>query len=135
VIANGSSEDILLRIANNETVGTRFTPTMSAVESRKRFILSGVRAGTLVVDAGAIRALTKGGSLLPAGIIQVTGEFSRGDIISICDDEGHETARGLVNYNDVDCHKLCGRQSSEIGNIIGYFYGDEIIHRSNMVLL
>jgi len=124
-----------LRITRREAVGTRFTPTMSAVESRKRFILSGGMVGSLTVDAGAGRAIARGGSLLPAGLVSVSGEFGRGETLSIHDPAGREIARGLVNYNYTDCSRLCGRQSREIEAILGYFYGDEIIHRSNMVLI
>jgi glutamate 5-kinase len=135
VIARGDAPDVLLRITAGEAVGTRFTPTMSAVESRKRFILSGGKAGSLMVDAGAARAIARGGSLLPAGLVSVSGEFGRGETLNIHDPAGREIARGLVNYNHADCARLCGRQSREIEAILGYFYGDEIIHRSNMVLI
>jgi len=135
VIARGKSPDILLRILRDEPVGTYFTPTMSALESRKRYILTGGKAGRLQVDPGAVSALFQGRSLLPAGLADVTGEFNRGETVSICDPEGREIARGLVNYNHVDCCNLRGRQSQEIEALLGYFYGDEIIHRNNMVLI
>ncbi len=135
VIAHGTAKDILLRILNGESVGTRFTPITSAVESRKRFILAGDRAGKLVVDLGAARALLGGGSLLPAGLVAVHGDFSRGETISVYDPQGHEIARGLVNYNHIDCQKLSGRQSQDIEATLGYFFGDELIHRNNMVLI
>lgn len=135
VIARGNSPDVLLRIARNEPAGTRFTPTTSAIESRKRFILAGGEAGKLTVDQGAMRALAHGSSLLPAGLTGVTGEFDRGETLCVCGPEGREFARGLVNYNSVDCLKLCGHHSREIETILGYFYGDEIIHRNNLVLL
>ena len=135
VIARGESEDVLLRIVRAEQVGTRFTPTMSAMESRKRYILTGGRAGKLVVDQGAASALRQGSSLLPAGLVEVVGEFNRGETLSICGLDGREIARGLVNYNHNDCQSLRGRKSHEIETLLGYFYGDEIIHRSDMVLI
>ena len=135
VIARGDAPDVLLRIAGDEPVGTRFTPTRSAIESRKRFILSGKKAGKLTIDQGAVRALAGGSSLLPAGLVEVMGKFERGDTLSVCRPDGSEIARGVVNYNNVDCSKLCGRHSREIENALGYFYGDEIIHRNNLVLL
>ncbi len=135
VIARGSAPDIILQIMQGEEVGTRFSPTISAVESRKRYILTGGKAGKLTVDRGAVKALQHGGSLLPAGLVEVNGEFSRGEILSVCDPGGREIARGLVNYNHHDCIKLCGCQSAEIEARLGYYYGDEIIHRSNMMLI
>lgn len=135
VIARGDAPDVLIRIAKNEPLGTRFTPTTSAIESRKRFILSGEKISQLIIDHGAMRALVKGGSLLPAGLVEVKGEFERGDTLSVCGPDGSELARGVVNYNSADCVKLCGRQSREIEESLGYFYGDEIIHRNNLVLL
>ncbi len=135
VIARGKSPDILLRILREEPVGTYFTPTMSAMESRKRYILTGGKAGRIQVDPGAVAALFQGRSLLPAGLVDVTGEFNRGETLSVCDLDGREIARGLVNYNHIDCCNLRGRQSQEIEALLGYFYGDEIIHRNNMVLI
>jgi glutamate 5-kinase len=135
VIARGSAPDVLLRIAQNEQIGTQFTPTTSAVESRKRYILAGGEAGVLTVDQGAVQALKRGSSLLPAGIVKITGDFDRGETLSVYTPEGHEFARGLVNYNSLDCVKIRGHHSSEIEAILGYFYGDEIIHRDNLVLL
>ncbi len=135
IIARGSEPEILARILQNEPLGTTFTPTTSSVESRKRFILTGGKVGKLIIDEGAALALTRGGSLLPAGLKAVSGTFSRGDNLSVCSEEDQEIARGLVNYNHQDCARLCGRQSHEIEPLLGYFYGDEIIHRSNLVLL
>jgi glutamate 5-kinase len=135
VIADGRAPDVLLKIVRNEPIGTRFSPTISAVESRKRYILTGGRAGRLTVDKGAASALLQGGSLLAAGLIEVNGEFNRGETLSVCNSDGVEIARGLVNYNHLDCRKLSGRQSSEIEALLGYYYGDEIIHRNDMVLI
>ncbi len=135
VIAQGKAPDILLRVIHDEPAGTYFTATMSAVESRKRFILTGGKSGRLRVDKGAVSALLQGRSLLPAGLVEVSGEFSRGETLSICDENGREIARGLVNYNHIDCQKISGRQSFEIEGELGYFFGDEIIHRNDMVLI
>ena len=135
VIACGTVPDVIPRILSQESIGTRFTPTTSAVESRKRFILAGGQGGKLTVDAGAGRALAQGSSLLAAGLIGVTGEFERGETLSVILPEGREIARGVVNYNHNDCIKLCGRHSSEIESTLGYSYSDVIIHRNNMVLL
>jgi glutamate 5-kinase len=135
IIASGSIPEILGRIVENEPIGTRFTPITSSVESRKRFILSGGKAGKLVIDIGAAEALARGGSLLPVGLKGVSGTFSRGANLSVCNEEDQEIGRGLVNYNHHDCTRLRGLKSHEIEAILGYFYGEEIIHRSNLVLL
>ena len=138
VIARGSEPDAILRLAHGEALGTRLLPVINKVESRKRYILSGSlsgRANELTVDAGAARALARGGSLLPAGLTQVAGEFERGDTVRVAGPSGKLVAAGLSNYTSADLLKLSGRQSSEIETILGYTFGDEVIHRSNMVLV
>jgi len=138
VIAQGSEPDVLLRLANNEAIGTRLLPAVNKLEGRKRYILSGShggRAGELVVDDGAARALTHGGSLLPAGLIRVSGDFERGDSVRIVPPDGRTLAAGLTNYSSADLLQICGHRSAEIENILGYTFGDEVIHRSNMVLV
>lgn len=135
VIASGSVSNGLLRIVAGEDLGTRFLPTVTAVESRKRFILSGGQAGHLLIDAGAAQALKKGRSLLPVGLLESKGNFDRGETVAIFQSEDREIARGLVNYDARDCEKICGHKSDEIEKILGYFYGEEIIHRNNLVLL
>jgi len=136
VIAAGGEKDIITQLAAGEALGTRFTPISTALEGRKRYILTASDApGTVDVDPGAARALNKGGSLLPVGISAVRGDFERGDTVRVCDDAGAEIARGLVNYRAEDLKRIRGRQSAEIEAILGFFYGDEVIHRNNMVLL
>jgi glutamate 5-kinase len=135
VIAAGHLPDVLLLVVAGVSIGTYFTPTVSSVESRKRFILSVEDRGKLIVDAGAYGALLKGSSLLPAGLIEVHGKFDRGDAVVLCQEEGKEIGRGLVNYNVDDCQVLCGCQSKDIESLLGYFYGDEIIHRDNLIIL
>jgi glutamate 5-kinase len=136
-IARGSDPDIVLRLFNGEPVGTFFHPVSTAMESRKRFILmSGGRpAGSVTVDAGAARALRDGGSLLPVGITAVAGEFERGDTVTVCDVAGAELARGLTNYAKDHLALIAGRQSTEVEALLGFTYGDEVIHRNDMVLL
>ncbi len=136
VIAKGSDPDVLLNLADGESVGTRFHPVTTAVESRKRYILSGGRAtGALVVDDGAVLALRQGGSLLPVGVRSIEGAFERGDSVQIIAQSGREVARGLVNYASADLGKICGEKSDNIEKILGFAYGDEVIHHNNMVLL
>jgi glutamate 5-kinase len=135
VIASGSEADILTRLAHGEAIGTLFRPTASLLENRKRYILAGAPVGRLEVDAGAERALRRGGSLLPVGLRHVEGEFERGDAVRVCGPQGRELARGLVNYTAGDLARVCGQQSDRIEAILGYRYGDEVIHHNDMVLL
>ncbi len=136
VIAAGGEPDVLQRVVNGERLGTRFTPLISTMESRKRYILAGMRsAGRVQVDAGAIQALRRGGSLLPVGVTAVEGGFERGDTVRILDPAENEAALGLVNYSSKDLQVLLGRQSAEIESLLGYTYGDEVIHHNNMMLL
>jgi glutamate 5-kinase len=136
IIARGSDPDIILQLAAGEMMGTRFAPVASAVESRKRFLLAGGRPrARLVVDDGATQALHNGGSLLAVGVAQVEGSFQRGDAVRVLDCQGKEIARGLVNYAAVDLRRIMGRHSSEIEKVLGFAYGEEVIHRNNLVLL
>jgi glutamate 5-kinase len=135
VIACGSAPDALLRLARGEELGTRFLPVINKLEGRKRYILSGSRAAAeLEVDAGAARALLRGGSLLPAGVVRVSGDFERGDTVRVVGPNARPLAVGLSSYPSVDLAQLRGKQSAEIETILGYTFGDEAIHRNNMVL-
>jgi len=136
VIARGSEPDVLPRLVAGEALGTRVLPVVNKLEGRKRYILSGSRAhGEIDVDAGAARALAHGGSLLPAGIVRVQGEFERGDTVRVVRPEGKTMAVGLSSYPSDDLAQLCGRQSADIEGILGYTFGDEAIHRNNMILI
>ena len=136
VIAKGTEPNVLPRIANNERIGTRFAPVISALESRKRYILAGRLApGQITVNEGAASAIIRGGSLLPIGITQVSGDFDRGDTVRILNESGNELARGITAYSEADLARLRGRHSDEIESLLGYDYGDEVIHRNDLVLL
>jgi glutamate 5-kinase len=136
IIANGAIENIIPRLVTGEQLGTRFLPVSSAIEGRKRYLLAGSNThNKIIVDDGAVQALQKGGSLLPVGVLQVKGNFERGDTVKVADQAGIEIARGLVNYNAVDIHNIRGHQSTEISGLLNFAYGDEVIHRNNMVLL
>ncbi len=136
IIASGELPDILLRIANSEQVGTCIMPLVDALESRKRYMLAGVgKVGSVMVDAGAKKALLKGGSLLPVGIKKVSGGFDRGEIITVLDEKENPVALGMVNYSARDVKKIMGTQSGQIENVLGFVIGDEVIHHNNMVLL
>jgi len=136
VIAPGEEANVLTRLAAGETIGTRFHPSVTAVESRKRYILTGGNArGAVSIDAGAARALRKGGSLLAVGMTAVEKDFDRGDPIRILSADGSELARGITNYTSTDLRRILGRKSDEIESILGYYYGDEVVHHNNLVLL
>lgn len=136
VIAHGSEPNVLSRLVDGERLGTRFAPLISALESRKRYILSGQLApGQIMVNEGAAAALKRGGSLLPVGITQVSGEFDRGDTVRVLDQNRRELARGIASYSSADLTRLRGRHSDEIESLLGYDYGDEVIHRSDLILL
>ena len=136
VIACGGEPDILLRISTGEAVGTQFPPKTTTLEGRKRYVLASGRAlGALQIDKGAVKALQNGGSLLPVGLVKVKGSFERGDTVSVLGLSGQEIARGLVNYASTDLINISGQQSDLIEKILGFAYGEEVIHRNNMVLL
>lgn len=135
-IAEGKAPDTLLRIAAGESVGTRFEAEAAHIENRKRWLLVERTRGALHVDAGAVRALVeKGASLLPIGVRRVEGKFERGMTIAVIAPDGTEIAHGLTSYDSDDAARLCGVKSGQIAEVLGYSYGDAIIHRNNMLLL
>jgi glutamate 5-kinase len=135
VIASGSEPNVLIRLVAGEKLGTWFQPVVTSLESRKRYILAGQSAGSISIDAGAAQALQHGRSLLPVGVSDVAGSFERGDTVQVLNPIGREVARGIVNYESNDLTRLRRHQSSEIETILGYTYGDEVIHRNNLILL
>ncbi len=137
IIADGREPDIILRLAAGETAGTRFPPTTSKLESRQRWMLSGLcTKGKLVVDSGAALALKKQNrSLVAAGIIQVEGKFQRGDIVNIYDPQGTRLGCGITNYGSADITAIKGGHSKSIAATLGYDYGSEVVHRNNLVVL
>jgi len=137
VIADGREPDIILRLATGEAVGTRFLPATSKLESRKRWMLSGLSTkGKLVVDSGAALALKKQKrSLLAAGVRQIEGEFQRGDIVNIYNPEGSCLGCGITNYSSADINVIKGAHSRKIATLLGYDYGSEVVHRNNLVVL
>ena len=136
VIADGREKDVILRLVSGEAIGTRFLPVTSKLESRKRWMLSGLSTrGKLVVDSGAALALKKQSrSLLSAGIKQVEGKFERGDIVDISDDKGSHLGCGITNYSSSDIGIIKGAHSRKIATLIGSDYGPEVVHRNNLVV-
>ena len=115
---------------------TWFVPSATPAAARKQWIAGTLRpAGALTIDAGALRALLEGRSLLPAGVTGARGRFDRGDTVSVLAADGAEIARGMVAYSDVDAARIMGRKSSEIADILGFRGRDEMIHRDDLVLM
>jgi glutamate 5-kinase len=137
VIADGREADIILRLAYGEAIGTRFLPTTSKLESRKRWMLSGLRTkGKLVIDSGATLALKKQNrSLLSAGIIKAEGTFARGDIVALYDTDGTYLGCGITNYNSSDIGIIKGARSQKIASLLSFDYGPEVVHRNNLALV
>jgi glutamate 5-kinase len=136
VIASGTLPDVIVRVRDGEPIGTRFEPTATHLEGRKRWLLTDRVLGRVVVDAGAINVLTqRGASLLPVGVVNVEGTFGRGATLAICQTDGGIVAHGLTNYSSEEIIKLKGAKSAQIHDILGYSYGDYLIHRNNMVIL
>ncbi len=137
VIAAGRENNVISRIINGETIGTRFPALETPLESRKRWIFAGsTPAGGLVIDGGAERALCqKKSSLLPSGIIAIEGEFHRGDTVSILNARRAELARGIVRYNSGDLNCIKGCRSDQIHKRLGYVYGSVAVHRNDLILL
>ena len=137
IIADGREPDMILRLAAGEKAGTRFLPIVSKLESRQRWMLSGLSTkGKLVVDFGAASALKKQKrSLLAAGITQIEGEFQRGDIVNLYDPEGVRLGCGITNYSSADIAAIKGVHSDKIATTLGYDYGSEVVHRNNLVVL
>jgi len=137
VIADGREQDIILRLVAGKVAGTHFVPTTSKLESRKRWMLSGLSTrGKVVVDSGAALALRKQKrSLLAAGIREVEGRFQRGDIVNIYDTGGVRLGCGITNYSSADIESVKGAHSREIATLLGYDYGSEVVHRNNLVVL
>lgn len=112
-----------------------FYPDANPVTVRKQWIAGTLKpAGELVIDAGALLALGRGKSLLPAGIIKVSGRFERGDALLVRSSDGNEVARGLSAYSSSDAERIRGRQSSDIEQLLGYRGRDEMIHRDDLVI-
>jgi glutamate 5-kinase len=136
VIASGQTSNVISRLLAGEAIGTRFPAQISHMESRKRWLLMEKPRGTLHIDAGAANKLLKGGaSLLPVGMTRVVREFERGAVVSVHAPDGRAIAHGMTNYGSDDLKKLCGVKSTQIIDILGYSYGDAVIHRNNMVVL
>ena len=137
VIVSGREPDVLTRLAAGEHIGTLLTASTIALAARKQWMADHLTvSGRLTLDAGAVRALATGGkSLLPIGVVAVSGDFDRGAVVAVVGPQGVEIARGLVNYASTEARLILQKPSSEIETILGYVDEPELIHRDNLVLI
>ncbi|CAN5740081.1 glutamate 5-kinase [soil metagenome] len=137
VIAWGREENVLVRLAKGEAIGTQLISQMAPLAARKQWMADHLQtAGQIVLDAGAVQKLTQEGkSLLPIGVLEVKGEFGRGAVITCYNEAGLAIARGLSNYTSTDARRIKRHASSEILAILGFVVEPELIHRDNLVLL
>ncbi|APW43888.1 glutamate 5-kinase [Rhodoferax saidenbachensis] len=136
VIAWGREPDALIRLTQGEAIGTLLVAQTQKTQARKQWMADHLQLrGAVTVDAGAAAKLREEGkSLLPIGMLQVEGDFSRGDVIAVRDDSGVEFARGLANYSSAEARLLCRKASSEFEKLLGYAAEPEMLHRDNLVL-
>tara|TARA_B110000503_G_scaffold34843_1_gene56834 strand:+ start:4064 stop:5188 length:1125 start_codon:yes stop_codon:yes gene_type:complete len=136
VIAGGRNEEVLLKVARGDVIGTLLSASQKPIAARKQWLAGRLQVkGQLILDAGAVAVLSKQGrSLLPVGVKGVSGEFSRGDLVSCVNEQGAEIARGLVNYSAAETLQIKGKGTELIIEVLGYREDDELIHRDNMVV-
>jgi glutamate 5-kinase len=137
-ISSVDFDNTIFRIINSEDIGTKFIPNDQKKEAKKRWLVTGLSEskGTIVIDDGASNAmLNNGASLLSVGIKTLEGEFKRGDIVVIKNNDKYQIGFGISNYDSGDVIKLIGKDSKELKNILLVNHGDEIIHRNNFVFL
>lgn len=136
VVASGRTPDVLVRLARGEDIGTRFIAMTPRLASRKQWLADHLQLrGSVTLDAGAAKALSEDGkSLLPIGVVEVSGEFERGEVVACRDATGREIARGLINYSSSESRLIMRKASSEIEGILGFIEEPELIHRDNLIL-
>jgi glutamate 5-kinase len=136
VIVGGRIERVVDRLGAGERLGTLLAPEREPLAARKQWLAGHLQTrGTLELDAGAVKALLKDHkSLLPVGVRNVLGSFRRGEMVVCVGPDGHEVARGLVNYGAADAQRIIGRSSDAIERLLGYVEEPELIHRDNLVL-
>ncbi|MDJ0649168.1 MAG: glutamate 5-kinase [Xenococcaceae cyanobacterium MO_188.B19] len=136
VITQGKQPQNIIKILQGEPLGTKFEPQSQTDNARKRWIAYGlIPMGKLYLDSGAVKAIAKNGkSLLSAGITKIEGEFTNSDAVQLCNENGIEVARGLVNYNHLEVAKIKGVRSDKISEILGYPGVETVVHRNNLVV-
>jgi glutamate 5-kinase len=136
VIAWGREPDALVRLTQGEAIGTLLVAPTHKQQARKQWMADHLQLrGSVTIDDGAVRKLrADGSSLLPIGMTSVDGDFSRGEVIAIVDNQGQEVARGLANYAAAEARLLCRKPSSAVEQLLGYIAEPEMVHRDNLVL-
>ncbi len=136
VIAWGREPDVLLRLAAGERIGSALMAGTPKFAARKQWMIDHLQLrGAVVIDDGAVAKLRdEGKSLLPIGVVQVHGEFRRGDVIAVRTGAGQELARGLANYSSAETRLIARRPSTQIESALGYVNESELIHRTNLVI-
>ena len=133
VIANGNNKNPIKKIIKNKKC-TWFLPKISKLDARKQWIIGSIAPkGEVFIDEGAVKAINNGKSLLPAGVKKINGSFEKGDHILVKDHNNNEYARGLTSFSSNEIEKIKGSHSSKIKDILGYFSGEEIIHKDDLV--
>jgi glutamate 5-kinase len=135
IIADGREPETVRALKRGVSVGTLLTTDKQPQPARKQWLASLLYSkGAVTLDDGAVRGISDlGRSLLPVGVVDVSGDFVRGDLVRCLDAEGQEIARGLCNYSAVEARKLRGRTSTEIESILGFGGDEELIHRDNLI--
>ncbi|RJG03719.1 glutamate 5-kinase [Noviherbaspirillum sedimenti] len=137
VIAWGREDQVLTRLAAGEAIGTQLNAPTARLTARQQWMRDHLHtAGKVMLDSGAVQKLTADGkSLLPVGVVKVSGKFGRGDVITCTDPDGRPVARGISNYASSEARRIMGHPSAEIAGILGFEEEPELIHRDNLVLL
>jgi glutamate 5-kinase len=137
VIASGRERDVLVRLSQGECIGSELRAVLPVWSARKQWLADHLRLrGRVVLDEGAVRALiNEGKSLLPIGVVDVEGDFERGDVVACVDAGGRECARGLVNYSASETRRIMRQPSSRIEALLGSMTDPELVHRDNLVVL
>lgn len=135
-IASGRSPQVLVELADDQGPGTTLLPDTSPMNARKQWLAGHLQMrGRLVLDDGAAARLRDGGSsLLPVGVMDVFGQFSRGEMVACEDGRGERVGCGLVNYDAADARRICRKKSAEIADVLGFMNEEELIHRDNLVV-
>lgn len=137
IIACGRQDKVLERLAGGEKIGSQLLAATAVLSARKQWMADHLQMrGCVILDPGAsVKLRCEGKSLLPIGVVEVRGEFVRGDVIACLDIDGVEVARGMTNYSSAEVRLIARRPSSEIDSILGYISEQELIHRDNIVCL
>ncbi|HIQ42751.1 MAG TPA: glutamate 5-kinase, partial [Pseudomonas oleovorans] len=137
VIVGGAIEQVLARLQAGERLGTLLAPERGLLAARKQWLAGHLQTrGTLVLDAGAVKALKQDHkSLLPVGVKAVQGSFRRGEMVVCVAPDGREIARGLVNYSALEAQKIIGQPTDAIEKLLGYVDEPELVHRDNLILV